>query len=114
VEGDDLEDPVADALRSILDGHIVLDRKLAHRHQYPAIKHPQKRQPSDDALLTKEQREPLAHFVQTLARYEASEDMINIGAYTTGTNADMDYAIAMYDKFCHYLKQPVDENVPLR
>ena len=109
VEGDDLEDPVADALRSILDGHLVLDRKLAHRHQYPAINILKSVSRLTDQLLTKEQRTPLAHFVQTLARYEASEDMINIGAYTTGTNPDMDYAIAMYDKFCHYLKQPVDE-----
>ena len=109
VEGDDLEDPIADALRSILDGHIVLDRKLAHKHQYPAINVLKSVSRLTDALLTKEQRAPLAHFVQTLARYEASEDMINIGAYAAGANPDTDYAIAMYDKFCQFLRQPVDE-----
>ena len=110
VEGDDLEDPIADALRSILDGHIVLERKLAHKHQYPAINVLKSVSRLTDALLTKEQRAPLAHFVQTLARYEASEDMINIGAYAAGANPDTDYAIAMYDKFCQFLRQPVDEN----
>lgn len=113
VEGDDLEDPIADALRSILDGHIVLDRKLAHKHQYPAINVLKSVSRLTDALLTKEQREPLARFVRTLARYEANEDMINIGAYAAGTNPDTDYAIAMYDKFCQFLRQPVDENCSL-
>lgn len=114
VEGDDLEDPIADALRSILDGHVVLDRKLAHRHQYPAINILKSVSRLTDQLLTKEQQAPLSHFVQTLARYEASEDMINIGAYTVGTNPDVDYAITMYDKFCHYLRQPVDEKCPIQ
>jgi flagellum-specific ATP synthase len=108
VEGDDLEDPVADALRSILDGHIVLDRKLAHRHQYPAINVLKSVSRLTDQLLSTEQRHAVAHFVQTLARYETSEDMINIGAYSPGTNPETDYAIAMYDKFCQYIKQPVE------
>jgi flagellum-specific ATP synthase len=113
VEGDDLEDPVADALRSILDGHIVLDRRLAHRHQYPAINILKSVSRLTDQLLTREQRQAVAHFVQTLARYETSEDMINIGAYVAGTNPETDYAIAMYDKLCQYLKQPVDEKCPI-
>jgi len=112
VEGDDLEDPVADALRSILDGHIVLDRRLAHRHQYPAINILKSVSRLTDQLLTREQRQAIAHFVQTLARYETSEDMINIGAYVAGTNPETDYAIAMYDKLCQYLKQPVDKKCP--
>jgi flagellum-specific ATP synthase len=109
VEGDDLEDPIADALRSILDGHIVLDRKLAHQHQYPAINVLKSVSRLTDQLLSKGQRLPIAHFVQTLARYENSEDMINIGAYVAGTNSETDYAIAMYDELCQYLRQPVDE-----
>ncbi len=109
VEGDDLEDPIADALRAILDGHLVLDRKLAHRHQYPAINVLKSVSRLTDQLLTKEQRAPLSRFVQTLARYEASEDMINIGAYAAGSNPETDYAIAMYDRFCQHLRQPVDE-----
>jgi flagellum-specific ATP synthase len=108
VEGDDLEDPVADALRSILDGHIVLDRKLAHKHQYPAINILQSVSRLTDQLLNKEQTLPIAHFVQTLARYESSEDMINIGAYVAGTNPETDYAIAMHESLCRYLQQPVD------
>jgi flagellum-specific ATP synthase len=113
VEGDDLEDPVADALRSILDGHIVLERRLAHRHQYPAINVLKSVSRLTDQLLNKEQREAVAHFVQTLARYETSEDMINIGAYVAGTNPETDYAIAMYDRLCQYIKQPVDEKCPV-
>jgi flagellum-specific ATP synthase len=113
VEGDDLEDPVADALRSILDGHIVLDRRLAHRHQYPAINILRSVSRLTDQLLTREQRQAVAHFVQTLARYEASEDMINIGAYVPGTNPETDYAIAMYDRLCQYLKQPVEKKCPI-
>jgi flagellum-specific ATP synthase len=109
VEGDDLEDPVADALRSILDGHIVLDRKLAQQHQYPAINILKSISRLTDQLLTREQKEPMAHFVQTLARYESNEDMINIGAYVAGTNPETDYAIAMHDKLCQYLRQPVHE-----
>jgi flagellum-specific ATP synthase len=113
VEGDDLEDPIADALRSILDGHIVLDRKLAHRHQYPAINVLKSVSRLTDQLLTKEQKQAVAHFVQTLARYESNEDMINIGAYVAGTNPETDYAIAMFDKLCQYLVQPVEEKCPV-
>jgi flagellum-specific ATP synthase len=108
VEGDDLDDPIADTARSILDGHIVLDRQLAHRRHYPSIDILKSVSRLTDQLLDKEQQQAVSHFVQTLARYVSTEDMINIGAYVSGTNADTDYAIAMIDRLNDYLQQPVD------
>jgi flagellum-specific ATP synthase len=107
VEGDDMDDPIADTARSILDGHIVLDRKLAHRRHYPSIDVLRSVSRLTNQLLDKEQQKLVAHFVQTLARYASAEDMINIGAYVPGTNADTDYAIAMIDRLNEYLQQPV-------
>ncbi len=109
VEGDDLDDPIADTARSILDGHIVLERRLANKRHYPAIEVLKSVSRLTEQLLDTEQKIAASRFVQVLSRYSSSEDMINIGAYVRGTNPDTDYAIAMIDRLDEYLQQPVEE-----
>lgn len=114
VEGDDLTDPVADASRSILDGHIVLSRELANRNHYPAID-PLKsisrlmKDIVDDKHLKYAGR--LLDIIATYARYE---DIINIGAYKEGTNAQVDFAIKMMDKINSFLKQDINEKAEFK
>ena len=109
VEGDDLDDPIADTTRSILDGHLVLERKLANRRHYPAIDVLKSVSRLTEQLLEIDQKEAVSRFVQILSRYADSEDMINIGAYVRGTNPETDHAIAMIDRLNVYLQQPVEE-----
>jgi flagellum-specific ATP synthase len=109
VEGDDMNEPVADTVRSILDGHCVLSRTLAHRSHYPAI----------DVLesvsrLATEVTSPAvqaagAALRETLAAYRAKEDLITIGAYTPGADAGVDYAIGKVPQIDAFLRQPADE-----
>ncbi len=109
VEGDDLDDPIADTVRSILDGHIVLDRELAHRRHYPAI-HPLKSVSRlTDRILDPEIKSLATRFIEIFADYKRSEDMIQIGAYVRGSHPATDYAIQMIDKLYDYLRQPVEE-----
>jgi len=106
-----MNEPIADAVRSILDGHIVLTRDLASQNHYPAI----------DVLksvsrvmidITETQHKADAnHLKETLASYRKAEDLINIGAYEKGSNAKIDDAIAMIDKINHYLQQDRSESV---
>lgn len=110
VEGDDLDDPVADTLRSILDGHIVLDRTLAQRRHFPAIDILKSVSRLTDRLLSDEHKELVSRFMRILSDYKNSEDMIRIGAYVRGSHADTDFAIEMYDKANEFLKQQVIEN----
>ena len=109
VEGDDLDDPIADTARSILDGHLVLERRLANKRHYPAIEVLKSVSRLTEQLLDTEQKIAASRFVQVLSRYSSSEDMINIGAYVRGTNPDTDYAITMIDRLDEYLQQPVEE-----
>ena len=110
VEGDDMEDPVADTLRSILDGHIVLDRGLAQRRQFPAIDVLRSVSRLTDRLLPEIQKQLASRFVRILADYKNSEDMIRIGAYVRGSHKETDYAIEMIEKANEFLVQPVTEN----
>lgn len=109
VEGDDMEEPVADTVRSILDGHIVLDRELAQSRHFPAINVLRSVSRLTDRLFDKEQSVLAAKFLQTLANYKNSEDMIRIGAYVRGSHPDTDFAIAMLDKLNAYLCQDTTE-----
>ncbi|MGV8074036.1 MAG: FliI/YscN family ATPase [Syntrophobacteraceae bacterium] len=110
VEGDDMEDPIADSLRAILDGHIVLDRRLAQNRHYPAIEILKSVSRLTNRLLDDRQKELCAKFIQTLSLYRNSEDMIRIGAYVRGTHRDTDYAITMIDKINDFLRQQVEES----
>jgi flagellum-specific ATP synthase len=109
VEGDDMNDPIADATRGILDGHAVLSRDLADRNHYPAIDILASISRAMIDLVTPEQRRHAGRLKEVLATYGKVEDLINIGAYAAGSNPDIDYAISMKARIDAYLKQEIDE-----
>ncbi len=109
VEGDDTNEPVADALRSILDGHINLNRDLAMQNHYPAIDILNSTSRVMDDIISPEHRDIANRFKDILATYRKAEDLINIGAYVKGSNAKIDYAIEMIEKMNLYLRQDIDE-----
>ncbi len=113
VEGDDLDDPIADAARSILDGHVVLSRKLSDANHYPPIDVLRSVSRLMKDITPKEQSEYASRIVEILAEFERAEDLINIGAYTPGNNQKVDNALAMIDKVRTFLQQGVDERVRL-
>ena len=113
VEGDDPNDPIGDAVRAIVDGHVFLSRDLAARGQFPAV----------DVLASTSRVMtdvvPAAHkrlaqaFVSTLASYKEAEDLINIGAYVRGSNPRIDYALSKIDMMIDFLKQPIEERASI-
>lgn len=111
VEGGDMDEPVADAVRGLLDGHIVMNRELANRGHFPAISI------LDSASrLILEISEPdhvraQVRLRELLALYENSRDLINIGAYQHGSNPKLDEAISKYDRIEAFLKQHISENI---
>ncbi len=111
VEGDDMNEPIADAVRSILDGHITLSRDIAIQNRYPAIDVLSSISRVMDEITTLKQRENANRFKETLATYMKAEDLINIGAYVRGSNPAIDYAIKMIDDMINYMKQDRDENI---
>jgi flagellum-specific ATP synthase len=112
VEGDDTNEPIADALRAILDGHINLTRDLATQNHYPAIDVLSSISRVMDDIINPEQRRYANQLKETLATYRKAEDLINIGAYVAGSNPKIDYAIEMIEKINRYLKQEIDETTP--
>jgi flagellum-specific ATP synthase len=108
VEGDDMNEPVADAVRSILDGHIVLSRELAHRHHYPAIDVLQSVSRVAPRLLSAHEAEAAGRLRGLLAAYKGAEDLIAIGAYVAGTDPRVDEARAKLDRIESFLRQPVE------
>jgi len=113
VEGDDLEDPIADTSRSILDGHIVLSRKLSDMNHYPPIDVLRSVSRIMKDIVSKEQIEYSTRIIEILSEYEKAEDLINIGAYRPGSNPKIDYAMSMIDKVRIFLRQDVDTRVTL-
>jgi flagellum-specific ATP synthase len=109
VEGDDTNEPIADALRSILDGHINLTRDLANQGHYPAIDVLSSISRVMDDIIDPAHRQHAIKLKETLAVYRKAEDLINIGAYVAGSNHKIDYAIEMIEKINRYLKQTIDE-----
>jgi FliI/YscN family ATPase len=109
VEGDDMNDPVADAVRGILDGHVVLDRKLAHRNHYPAIDVLQSVSRLAPAIQSADARAAAGRLREVLATYRAKEDLIAIGAYAPGSDPKVDYAIGQVDALEAFLRQPPDQ-----
>lgn len=110
VEGDDLDEPISDAARSILDGHIVLSRKLATRGHYPAVDVLESVSRVKNDVIAPEQIQESQQVLQHLSVYRESEDLINIGAYVAGSNENLDKAIAMNDGIISYLKQDLNES----
>ncbi len=105
VEGDDMNEPIADAVRGILDGHIVLSRTLAARNHYPCIDVLHSASRLFNSVATKPQAAAAARVREMLATYAAAEDLINIGAYQKGANPRIDEAIAQYDRINSFLRQ---------
>jgi flagellum-specific ATP synthase len=112
VEGDDMNEPVADAARGILDGHCVLSRALAHRNHYPAIDVLQSVSRLSRELLTPEVTAAGGRLRETLALYRQKEDLITIGAYVPGTDPRLDHAIALQPAVEAFLKQNPGDSVP--
>lgn len=113
VEGDDMNEPIADAVRSIVDGHIILSRDLASRGHYPSIEVMGSVSRCMSDVVAKDQVGLAHRFLEVMATYRRSEDLINIGAYARGSNPKIDSAIEMIDRLNDYLRQPVDEKVGL-
>ena len=110
VENDDLTDPVADSARSLLDGHIILSRKLAERSHYPAIDILQSVSRLMSSVTTPEHLRAAQKLKEIYAIYLDAEDLINIGAFSPGSNRRIDGAITMIDRINSFLVQPVREN----
>ena len=109
VENDDLADPVADNARSLLDGHIVLSRKLADRGHYPAVDILTSISRLMPAVVSKEHKAAAQKLREIYATYIDAEDLINIGAFSPGSNRRIDGAIALIDKISNFLIQPIRE-----
>jgi FliI/YscN family ATPase len=110
VEGDDVTEPIADAARSILDGHIWLSRKLAHENHFPAIDVLGSVSRLMSALATPDQYQAASRLRDALATYRASEDLISIGAYVPGSNPTLDQAIALMPRITAFLRQDAADN----
>jgi flagellum-specific ATP synthase len=109
VEGDDMDDPIADTARSILDGHIVLSRALAHRNHYPAIDVLASISRCRPDVTTPEFRAITGPLLTSMASYRKNEDLINIGAYVKGSDPEVDTAIKRREPMQKFLQQAVDE-----
>lgn len=109
VEGDDMDDPVADSARSILDGHIVLSRKIAQRNHFPAIDVLASTSRVMRAVTGKDHQGWAGQMREWMALYNQAEDLINIGAYVRGTNGKIDQAVACIERINIFLRQAIDE-----
>lgn len=109
VDGDDFNEPISDTARGILDGHIILSRKLGHKNHYPAIDVLQSISRVMSAVATKEHKQLASKLKSTLATYTEAEDLINIGAYKAGSNPEIDEAIQKNAAINGFLRQGTDE-----
>ncbi len=111
VEGDDHNEPIADAARSILDGHIVLDRKLATAGHFPAVQALDSISRVANKITTPEQRSDATELRRMMAAHREIRELVEIGAYVPGTNPDADRANAMWPQITAFLRQGLDERV---
>lgn len=109
VDGDDFNEPITDTARSILDGHIMLSRKLGHKNHYPAIDVLQSISRCMSQIAGKEHKKMAGRLKNVLATYNEAEDLINIGAYKKGSNRNIDYAVSKIDAVNQFLMQSTDE-----
>ncbi|HKP96596.1 MAG TPA: FliI/YscN family ATPase [Fibrobacteria bacterium] len=114
VEGDDMDEPVADAVRSVLDGHIVLSRSLAHRNHFPAIDVLKSVSRCMSDVTAKDHRTATGKLLNTMAVYADAEDMVNLGAYVRGSNPQLDMAIAIHPEVDKFLIQGVEDKSELK
>mgnify|MGYP000895705884 FL=1 len=113
VDGDDMTEPVTDTARGILDGHIVLSRKIANKNQYPAIDVLQSVSRVMSDIVSPQHKEMAFNIKKLLAVYREAEDLINIGAYVKGSNEEIDEAVAKYKAILAFLTQKVEEKYEL-
>lgn len=109
VDGDDFNEPITDTARGILDGHIVLSRKLGQKNHYPAIDVLASISRCMSSVAAKDHQKMAGQLKNVMATYNDAEDLINIGAYRAGSNKNIDYAISKIDKVNAFLLQDVDE-----
>lgn len=113
VDGDDMDEPIADTVRGILDGHLVLSRKLAERAHYPAVDSLASISRLASKVSTRDMRDVTNRIRRLMATYKESEDLITVGAYAKGTHADIDLAIAKHPVIQEFLRQDVEERSTL-
>jgi len=109
VEGDDMNEPIADAARGILDGHTVLSRDLANQNHFPAIDVLSSVSRVMPDVVAREHRDDAGRLKEILATYRRAEDLINVGAYAAGSNPKIDKAISLIEKINAYLRQDMAE-----
>lgn len=109
VEGDDTNEPIADTVRGILDGHIVLSRSLAHANHYPAIDIGQSISRLMNDIASTEHKELASRVRDIMSVYEKNADLVSIGAYKAGSNRKLDYALTKMDEVNAFLKQEINE-----
>ncbi len=110
VEGDDTNEPIADTVRGILDGHIVLSRQLANSNHFPAIDVSASISRLMVEIVPDEHKELASRLRDILGIYEKNADLVSIGAYKSGTNPKLDYALSKIDAINQFLKQGIDES----
>jgi flagellar biosynthesis/type III secretory pathway ATPase len=110
-EGDDWNDPVSDTARGILDGHLLLSRKLASENHYPAIDPLESLSRLQPDLVDERHRNLLTRARQALSLHRQYRELIDIGAYARGTNPDLDAALTLYPRLTSFLRQPVAQRV---
>ena len=113
IEGDDIHDPIGDAMRSILDGHIMLSRDLARQHHYPAVDVLGSISRLRNDIIDKPDLEAGARLMRWLKSLEDNRDLVNIGAYVPGSDPDLDQALAKADDIRQFLTQGVNETSSL-
>ena len=111
VDGDDFNEPITDTARSILDGHIVLNRKLAQKNHYPAIDVMASISRCMSQIVDKQHKQVAGRIKNLMATYADAEDLINIGAYKAGSNPEIDDAIARNKAINDFLLQDTDEKI---
>lgn len=112
VEGDDMNEPIADAVRGILDGHIVLSRQLAARGHYPAIDVLQSVSRLAPRVSPDARKQAARKIREAMASFQSAEDLIRLGAYASGSNPKLDSAIAVQDDLNGFLRQEPSETTP--
>jgi flagellum-specific ATP synthase len=113
VDGDDMDEPVSDTVRGILDGHIILSRALAQAYHYPAIDVLQSISRCASDVTGPAEKRMVNYIRKNMAIYAKSENLINVGAYRAGSNPSTDEAIGKHDKIEEFLTQGVEEKAPL-
>jgi flagellum-specific ATP synthase len=113
-EGDDWNDPISDCARSILDGHILLSRRLAAENQYPAVEVLESLSRLQTDLITPERLQIVAAARHVLAIHRQYKELLDIGAYKTGTNQQLDRALQVYPALMEFLRQPMTEKCPIQ